>query len=288
MRWMSATAADLATDDGQVIGATISLQDAEQRVADRRAIEELAEQYRNLAESASDVVYRTDDRGTVDWISPSVTRTLGWPVEHVLGLPARELLHPEDLALVRHARDEALARGADLHQRVRLRTADGTYRWMRASSRPVRRDGQLAAWLTALQDIDDEVRAEQALRDSEALLKASLERLLDPHVYAVAVRDSGGDVVDFRHVLANDAACRYLRMDRADVVGRTVRELLRGPAVDTLVEWLRTALAAGALLVDAQPMFSTTQGGQRLFDIRAAKVGDGVTFTWRDVTERYR
>ena len=54
-----------------------------------------------------------------------------------------------------------------------------------------------------------------------------------------------------------------------------------------IVDGLRTALAAGALLVDAQPMFSTTQGSQRLFDIRAARVGDGVTFTWRDVTERY-
>ena len=42
---------------------------------------ELLTRYQMLAENVSDVVYQTDMGGTIEWVSPSVTRVLGWQPE---------------------------------------------------------------------------------------------------------------------------------------------------------------------------------------------------------------
>jgi PAS domain S-box-containing protein len=83
----------------------------------------------------------------------------------------RSVVHPEDYP--ERSRDwfAHLATGEPYDQEWRLRRADGVYRWHRSRRVPLRdANGVIVNWYGAGHDIDDQKRAEQALRRSEAYL----------------------------------------------------------------------------------------------------------------------
>lgn len=108
--------------------------------------------------------------GAVLELGPLWAEISGVPVEEGLGWGWTRFVHPDDLPAVEEVWRTALETGkgevADV--RYRLRSRDGSYRWFRARARP-RLDGagQVLAWYGSLEDIDDQVTAEQALRESE-------------------------------------------------------------------------------------------------------------------------
>ncbi|MBP2448269.1 PAS domain S-box-containing protein [Rhizobium leguminosarum] len=62
----------------------------------------------------------------------------------------------------------ALATGEPYTIRYRRRWADGEYRWMEGRAEPLRdQNGAIVQWYAAAIDIDDEMRAQQALRERE-------------------------------------------------------------------------------------------------------------------------
>ncbi|MEL4419897.1 PAS domain S-box protein, partial [Shewanella algae] len=66
----------------------------------RKAEEALAnseKRFRSLIENNKDIVVLTDHERRVLYISPSVTRTLGYTPEELIGKGPQELWHPDDL-----------------------------------------------------------------------------------------------------------------------------------------------------------------------------------------------
>jgi PAS domain S-box-containing protein len=67
-----------------------------------------------------------------------------------------EAFHPEDRALLLAAREPAIARGEPYQADVRLRRADGAYRWHQCRVVPLReQSAEIFAWLGTAADIDD-------------------------------------------------------------------------------------------------------------------------------------
>ena len=128
-----------------------------------------------------------------------------------------------------------------------------------------------------------------ALAASEEQLRATVESLLDPCVLLAAVRDGSGQIVDFMYTYANDAACQYNGLSLEELVGQQMLDLLPGCAESGLLEmYVRVVETGGALILDGFTYAHELRGGgPRQLDIRAARVGDGVSYTWRDVTDRH-
>jgi PAS domain S-box-containing protein len=77
-------------------------------------------------------------------------------------------VHPEDGPRMKDVLGHALLTGKPYTIRYRRRRADGVYRWMEGRAEPLRNErGEIVQWYAAAIDIDDEVRAQQALRDRE-------------------------------------------------------------------------------------------------------------------------
>ena len=72
--------------------------DVTDRAAQAREIAESREHFRLLAENASEMVFQTGADHLLSWVSPSVTRVLGWQPEQLLGHGLPEFIHPDDLA----------------------------------------------------------------------------------------------------------------------------------------------------------------------------------------------
>jgi PAS domain S-box-containing protein len=67
----------------------------------------------------------------------------------------------------------------------RMRRADGIYRWMAASAEALRdQDGRIAQWYGLCHDIDDQMHAEEALRDRERELSLLVD-MVPSHLWRV-------------------------------------------------------------------------------------------------------
>jgi formate hydrogenlyase transcriptional activator len=88
-----------------------------------------------------------------------------------------EFFHPDDRELVQDHFDRALSSGAGVELELRLRKADGSYRWFLARYNPVRDDkGQVIRWYVAATDIEDRKQAEDRLRSENVALREEIDK----------------------------------------------------------------------------------------------------------------
>ncbi len=290
---VSITVAPIRGEDDAVIGASAVYRDMTERVRADRALAETSRQYRLLAENAADFVAQMSTDGVITWVSPSVTRTLGWAYADLLGTRLVDLVHPDDVAATAAVIGAAYSGRAPTPADgflMRVRAKSGQYRWMSGTGTPVANEsGVRVGVVSGLRDVDDLVHARGVAEKAEAALRATADSLLDPHVRLDAVRDQSGKIVNFIYVDANPAACAYNGLDYQDLVGAQLLDLQPGNVGAGLLDQYRHVVETGQPLVQDDFVYAQElMGGQeRRYDVRAARVGDGLSYTWRDVTDRH-
>lgn len=269
------------TDVEAVVG---SLREIDLRVETERRLN-------MIAEHVSDVVYVADERRRVTWVTPSVTRVLGWAPEELIGSVMADLMHPDDRPTVERAMDRALAglavQAPPAERVLRMRAKDGGYRWMSATTSPVSGEGTRGV-VGGFQDVDELVRARNTITLDAQRLRAILDSLLDPHSVLGPVRNLAGEIVDFVFTDINEVGIRSMGRSKADIVGSRLTSLLPGVAANGLLSCLRDAMESGvALLLEDfhYPGFEVS-GSDRRFDIRAIRVEESLSLILRDVTAR--
>jgi PAS domain S-box-containing protein len=85
-------------------------------------------------------------------------------------------IHPDDLAAVSAASRTARATGSSFELELRLRRADGTWRWHHLQSVPIRQeDGSVQFWLGSAIDIHEQTLARSQLEASQQRLSLALQ-----------------------------------------------------------------------------------------------------------------
>jgi PAS domain S-box-containing protein len=144
--------------------------------------------------------------------------------------------------------------------------------------------------LVSANDTTAQVKAEKALEADRAALRATLDSLLDPYVRLAVVRNEDGQIIDFVYEDANPAACEYNRTPYEKLIGTRGLDLLPGHVGTGLLKMYADVIETGEpLVLDDYVYPQELMGGEeRHYAIRAAHVaGDGLTCTWRDVTDRH-
>ena len=119
--------------------------------------------FRLLAETIPQLVWRSRDDGEWDWAGPQWVAYTGQPELDSHGQEWRAMVHPDDQAITLFAwRAAAACGGLDVEHR--LRQADGTYHWFQSRATPV--GGTDAAvgprrWFGTSTDIDNLRKSEQ-------------------------------------------------------------------------------------------------------------------------------
>jgi PAS domain S-box-containing protein len=97
--------------------------------------------------------------------------------DHISTEDWRRTIHPDDLEFAESKWRACVASGEEYELEVRVRMADGTYRWHLTHRVPLRDEaGKITRWYGIGYDIEDRKRAEEELRRSEAFL-AKAQRL---------------------------------------------------------------------------------------------------------------
>ncbi len=105
--------------------------------------------------------------GVADMDRPGMTR---------LAAMIEAAVHPDDAAAFGDALSRCFSTGERFFMRYRLRRADGVYRWMSSRAEPIRdQHGRIVEWYGLCHDIDDQMRAEETLRQSERQLQQIID-----------------------------------------------------------------------------------------------------------------
>ena len=108
--------------------------------------------------------------GAVDFVNQRWLEYTGLSFEKALA-GANNIVHPEDLPSVIERWLVDKAAGNPSEYEMRLRRADGEYRWFLVRTVPLRdRQGNIVKWYGTSTDIEDRKRAEMALQKNEQLL----------------------------------------------------------------------------------------------------------------------
>lgn len=140
------------------------------------------------------------------------------------GLPLSEVMqpiHPDDVARVQEAVQQAMARGGAYQCEYRVRTHDGSYVWVEANGRvELDAEGRAVRFPGVLRDHTERRHAERERDRANALLRSFVEAV--PGV--VYAKDREG-----RLILGNRGVSALLGVPQEAYVGRTDRELLADP-----------------------------------------------------------
>ena len=208
----------LRDETGRICGTLSSGEDITERRRAEGALRASEEQYRLLAENATDVIWTTDMDLNFTYISPS-HHLLGYAPEQPMPQRAEEILTPASLKTAMKALAEALAiesiENKDLSRSLTLELenyrGDGSTVWVEDRMTFLRDpDGRPVGILGVTRDITERKQAEQELRDAKQFSEGLLAAMRD----GVSVLDSRGV-----HVYVNSAFCEMTGFSRDELIG---------------------------------------------------------------------
>ncbi|MGI4876287.1 MAG: EAL domain-containing protein [Janthinobacterium lividum] len=160
---------------------------SENLAASSTALHRSEEHYRYAVALNPQILWVADATGAMIELGPLAAEFTGMSNDALLGSGWLAVVHPDEVPRMIDSRAFRWQEGGTLDARYRVRNRDGKYRWFRSRGTARRSaDNAVMLWYGALEDIDDQVVAEAALRLSE-------ER------YRLALRATNEVIWDWRH-----------------------------------------------------------------------------------------
>lgn len=157
----------------EVVGISAAIIDITKRKLAEKALRESEDHYRHSVEMNPQIPWTSDAEGMILEAGPRWEIATGWTVAQALKDGWIKALHPADVIPTLRLWAACRQSGKPVDVEFRIGRGDGVWRWMRSRAAP-RRDetGKIIRWYGTVEDIDDRKKAEQSLRESEALLRA--------------------------------------------------------------------------------------------------------------------
>ncbi|HUA32077.1 MAG TPA: PAS domain S-box protein [Candidatus Binataceae bacterium] len=201
-------------------------------------------------------IFTLDSAGLVTSWNIGAERIKGYTADEVIGKPWSIFYTPEDIArgwpaeVMRRAKTEGRVEDTGLRMRK-----DGTRFWARVVlSANYDENHVLRGFIKITQDISEQKRAEQELRENEERFRAFSENFPGFHWIA----DSNG-----RFQFANRHFQRELRLPAGGFVGKSPEELFEPETARVMLQGNQIVLATNAPLVQTESL--TSSGSTRHF-----------------------
>src|SRR5215468_2775958 len=211
-RWFLNRAQPGRDAEGRIVRWAGSLTDIDDLIRIEDALRESESRFRQLAESLPQLVWTCRADGTCDYVSPQFVAYTGIPEAKQLGFDWLRQIHPDDREFLVAAWSWTVATGDAFDVEYRIRRNDGVYRWFKTRAVALRDSGgKIIKWFGTNTDVDDQMKSEQALRESKERLAGIVSTAMD----AIITVDE-----DRRVVLFNEAAERMFGCSAAEAMGQ--------------------------------------------------------------------
>jgi PAS domain S-box-containing protein len=176
-RWFAIDRVAARDENGRIIKWYGTAYDIEDRRCAEEALRESEYKLRQIIETVPGLLWSTDPDGELTHVNQRFLDYSGMRFEDFQHGGWKPLLRPDDHAEITRTFYQAIHTGTSYQDVMRLRRADGEFRWHHVRGEPLRdRQGRIIQWYGLSVDIDEAKKAEERLRRSEAYL-AEAQRL---------------------------------------------------------------------------------------------------------------
>ncbi len=178
--WIEARAQPLRDADGAIVQWYMVSIDIGDEVRAHEALRKRERELSQLVDALPVHIWSWTPAGKLAYVNKRSLEDLGLPGANFEDTTrvAQELVHPEDAPEVLRISANCLKTGDAFMMRYRRRWKDGNYRWIEGRCEPLRdADGTIMHWYQVSIDVDEQVRAHEALRQSERSLRQLVETL---------------------------------------------------------------------------------------------------------------
>jgi len=179
-RWIEARAQPLHDQDGAIVHWYQVSIDIDDQVQAEEALKSSKRQLEQMIDAMPFNILSFTASGKMTYTSKRYLEDVGSPTADIKDFDAlaRDVAHPDDFPTMFQRASDGFATGQPFVNRFRRRDKQGVYRWIEARAQPLREaDGTIVQWYIASIDIEDEMRAQAALRERERFLWQLVETL---------------------------------------------------------------------------------------------------------------
>ncbi|MBN2734325.1 MAG: PAS domain S-box protein [Methanomicrobiaceae archaeon] len=156
-------------ETGRFIGYRGADTDVTERCRVEEELRKSEEQYRNLVENISDIIFSMDFNGIITYISPIVEKTYGYSPDEVTGQQFTRFIHPDDLPGVLEGFQRRI-KGEYGENIFRLIGKDGSEHYVRTNQTPIILEGKVTGFNYVMTDFTERKTAEIGLREANKKL----------------------------------------------------------------------------------------------------------------------
>jgi PAS domain S-box-containing protein len=238
-----------------------------------------------IAESIPHLVWVAGPDGGTQYINRRWQEYTGLSLGQAMGFDWQCAIHPDDVPPTLALWRRAVGAGEPYAAEFRLRRADGQYRWHADRALPLRdARGRITHWFGTCTDIEEQKRAEDALRASEGRFRALIEKSFD----AILLLTARGTVA-----YASPSTARLLGFSPEELLGRDSFDLIHpDDRAPTAALFAQLARSPGGSVTNSHRALCK-DGSWRWLDVRGTNLlGDPgvgcVVLNYQDITERKR
>lgn len=225
---VEASIAPIRLVSGKTEGAVLVFNDVTERYVRERALAESEANYRHTIELNPQVPWKAAPNGSITGFSQRWLQLTGLSREAASDGGWAQAICADDLSQVTQAWNHALATGEPFDAEHRIRTADGSYRWMRSRANPRRdEEGRIIAWYGLTEDVHARKEFELALIGREAELKTRLAQI--ETIYSAVPVGLGFIDPQLRLIELNDALAEINGLPKQQLTGRRLPEIAPSP-----------------------------------------------------------
>jgi len=183
-----------------------------------------ADWYRTLVEEVNDLATIVDTDGTITYVSPAITRILGYDPDELVGHEGYEFVHPDDRERNAKAVEAVRSNPSESETvEVRFRHADGSWCWIEATMRNRLDDDVIDGILLSSREITErkeyEIEARGLAEEYEALLNN-----VEDAIFLIDVEGVDDDI-RFEFERLSPSYERQTGITTEEVQGRTPRDV---------------------------------------------------------------
>jgi PAS domain S-box-containing protein len=170
---ISLTISPIINSGGQIIGVSKIARDITKRKETDAALRSSEERFRTLAEAVPDILFITDAKGVITFLSARFFSEVGLEEKDCDPNEAYvKAVHPEDAGWVAELWRACVRTHKAFQAEFRLRKTGGGYRWVVTRALPIVDEGKTTGqWIGSSTDIDQLKRIEKALMQSNGELR---------------------------------------------------------------------------------------------------------------------
>ncbi len=169
------------SDDGKPLIVSGSHEDITEKKEIEVQILKSEQYYRALVENGSDGIAIINIDGSLSYISPSISRILGYSETEALQLNLFEVVHPEDIPALEIKMQSVFENpGVPMEGHTsRVQHKNGSWRWLEATITNMLHDPNINGIVDNFRDVTDRIHKDKLIADSEKRFKALVQEGAD-------------------------------------------------------------------------------------------------------------